>query len=154
MTTQTSTITPITGENLKTVKSLFQSYTPAALGPLQKADKSAHLSEQQEYNGHRLECWHHDTAGQIGVIHYADGRIGVFANQSVLVAVNAGNAQHATGIAILMVENGQSATKGEVGQGLKTAKVIDNKFAGDIMHVMQHEVGMPHRCASQPTPGK
>ena len=154
MTETTKKITAITNENMESAKSLFQAFQPAALGQLQKADTTATLIDRQRYNGNRLECWNHPEAGQVGLLYHADDQISLYASSSILVAVHAGNAQNPSGISILMAKNGKFATSGDVGMGLKTAKVINESYANDIMHVMQHDIDMPHSCSGTPAPGK
>ena len=154
MTETTKKITAVTNENIESVRSLFQEFQPAALGQLQKADSPAKLIDRQTYNGNQLEAWHHPEAGQVGLLYHSDGQISLYAASSVLVAAYADNASTPSGVSILMAQHGKFGANGDVGQGLKTAKVVDGAYVNDIMHVMQHDIDMPHNCSGTPAPGK
>lgn len=137
----------ITPANQQAVTALFKTFNAAALQGFTGTQAAPTVMAQDSHAGNLMTVWQTAARTQIGVLHYADGEIGIFSPVSVVVPLDDNQ-----GMAVLMTQNGRVGVAGEAVRPVKTAQVVDPRFANDILHVMQHAVNKPHNCAGTPHP--
>lgn len=140
----------ITQDNKSSIIAMYKDPTPEAMKQCVAGAVAHKLSVTDRYGGNTM-CVYQRGETQIGVLVYADGCIGLFSTQSVLLPISVNESGEPTGVAVLMKETGKMGTKGNVGAGVK-GTIVDPKFAKDMMHVMIHDpaVNKPHSCTTPP----